>query len=67
MLEVKHNDVFCSLFIAKATCNSHATHIKGKIFVYCRIKPHGPLLKLRPAKSIPFPSCHGTMEATLVV
>jgi len=26
--------------------------------VYHRIEPHAPLLKLRPAKSIPFLSCH---------
>ena len=37
--------------------------MKGKIWVYPPIKPHVPLLMLRPAKSIPFLCCQNTSEA----
>jgi len=36
---------------------------EGKIKEYHPIKPHVPLLMLRPAKSIPFLCCQSTSEA----
>jgi len=36
---------------------------EGKILEYHPIKPHVPLLMLRPAKSIPFLCCQSTSEA----